>query len=84
MKSDLYLHQSRRLAIIIRLLIGKSYWTNYSAWEYKFNNIELNLAYTNDWNCMRFIFVNNNSRKTLFKTNSIKEAVNYIKNNINK
>lgn len=82
MSKELYLHQSRRLAKIVRSLIGKSCWTNYTAWEYKFNGIELNLTYTNDWSkTKRFCFVERWTRKLLLKTDSVKEAVEFIKAN---
>ena len=67
----------------IKNTIGKSHWTNYYAWEYEFNSINLELCYTPDWNMKRFTFTNKNCT-CLLKTNSIKEAIKLIKNNINK
>lgn len=80
-KSSIYLAQSRRIAGILRNLLGlSSYWTNYYAWEYRLpNEIELNLVYSNDWNMKRFIFVHGNSRETVLETDSLKEAITFIK-----
>lgn len=83
MDSTLYLHQSRRLAKLIKHLIGSSHWTNYYAWEYHFNNIELNLLYTNDWSEKRFTFISRFSREVLLSTDSIKEAIKFILTNKN-
>lgn len=83
MDDMLYLFQSRRLAKIVKQLIGASHWTNYSAWEYSYSArdkfIELNLAYNTDWNLRRFIFLDKTTRELLMETDSIKVAVKYIK-----
>lgn len=80
MKKSIYLAQSRRIAHILRKLGLSSYWTNYYAWEYRLpNEIELNLVYSNDWNMKRFIFVRGNSREIILETDSLKEAITFIK-----
>ena len=80
MTDQLYLNQSRRLAKIIRSLIGKSYWTNYIGWEYSFKGIDLDLKYVSEFSeIKRFTFVVGHSRELLLKTDSIKEAVKFIK-----
>lgn len=79
MNDKLYLHQSRRLAKIVRSLGLNCSWTNYYAWEYRFKNVELNLHYTNCWqDASRFVFVNRDTRELLLKTDSLKEAVRFI------
>lgn len=82
----IYLAQSRRIAkLFIKPLLGKSHWTNYTGWEYTFSSntskegIELELAYTNDRSeTMRFHFIQRVNRKTLLKTNSLRDAITFI------
>jgi len=79
--TNLYLYHSRKCARILRELFGiKSHWTNYTAWEYHFKGLNLEITYDGDREYIkRFNIMDYGYNNILLSTNSLKEVVNYLK-----
>ena len=81
MSDSLYLHQSRRLAKILRQYVGNSSWTNYTGWEYHLRNgIRFEITYTRYSGVKRFKAVTYSPEfKVLLSTNSLKECISFLR-----
>lgn len=77
---ELYLHQSRRCAKILRDKFGiKCSWTNYTAWEYPLPNDEmLEISYIDNRMNKFNIYTHYPVYHLILSTNSIKEVNNYL------